>query len=247
MRRRSLLAIGLGIYAGALVVQAPATLVDAGLQRASSGRLRLAQAQGTIWAGAGLIEIRDAGSRNAIAENIAWRVMPESMWRGRLVCEIGLERTARHFPLSASLSKIEIADAEIDLPAEALAFAEPRLKPLRLSGDVLLHAANLSIGRDGMLGNATLQWRSAGSAFSPVSPIGSYELRLDGQGNTVHATLSTLQGPLQLDGSGSWTTGRNPEFQATVRVPPQYQEQFAPLLRLISVQREEGRFELQLK
>ena len=46
MRRRSLLAIGLGIYAGALVVQAPATLVDAGLQRASSGRLRLAQAKG---------------------------------------------------------------------------------------------------------------------------------------------------------------------------------------------------------
>ena len=98
-----------------------------------------------------------------------------------------------------------------------------------------------------MLGTVTLQWRAAGSAFSPVSPIGSYEPRLDGQGNTVQATLSTFQGPLQLDGSGSWATGRKLEFQATVRVPPQYQEQLTPLLRIISVQRDEGSFELQLK
>ena len=247
MRRRGLFAIGFSVFAAGLIVQAPATLVDAELQRASNGRLRLAQAQGTIWAGSGLIEIRDVGGRNAIAKDIAWRVLPESLWRGRLVCEVELERATRRFPIAASLTTIEIANAEIDLPAAALAFAEPRLKPLKLSGDVLLRTTNLSIGRDGMLGTVTLQWRAAGSAFSPLSPIGSYELRLDGQGNTVRATLSTLQGPLQLDGSGSWTTGRKPEFQATVRVPPQYQEQLTPLLRIISVQRDEGSFELQLK
>ena len=230
MRRRSLLAIGFGVYAVAAIVQAPATLVDAGLERASNGRLRLAQAQGTIWAGAGLIEIRDAGNRNAIAKDIAWRVLPESLWRGRLVCEVELERTAQRFLVAVSLSKIEMTSAEITLPAAALAFAEPRLKPLRLSGDVLLKTQPLSIGRDGILGKAALQWRAASSAFSPVSPMGSYELRLDGQGNTVLAMLATLQGPLQLDGSGSWTTGRKPEFQATARVPPEYREQLTPLL-----------------
>ncbi|MBI3529675.1 MAG: type II secretion system protein N [Betaproteobacteria bacterium] len=247
MRRWSLFATGLGIYAAALVIQAPATLVDAGLQQASNGRLRLAQAQGTIWAGAGQLEIRDLGSRNAIAKDIAWRVLLESLWRGRLVSEVELDRAARRFPITATLSKFEIANADINLPAAALAFAEPRLKPLRLSGDVLLHTTNLSIGRDGLLGNVTLQWRAAGSAFSPVSPIGSYELRLDGQGNTVHALLSTLQGPLRLDGSGSWANGGNAAFQATVRVPPQYREQLTPLLRMISVQRDEGSFELQFK
>jgi len=106
---------------------------------------------------------------------------------------------------------------------------------------------NLTVGRDGMLGNDALQWRAAGSAFSPVSPLGSYELRLDGQGKAGLAALSTSQGPLQLDGSGSWTTGRNPEFQVTARVPPPYREQLSPLLRLISVQRDEGTFDLQLK
>ena len=247
MMRWSLAAVGLGTYVAALVAMAPGTLVDAGLQRASSGRLRLAQAQGTIWAGAGLIEIRDASGRNAIARDVSWRVLPESLLRGRLVCDVGLDRAARRFTVAASLSKFEIANAEINLPAAALAFAEPRLMPLRLSGDVLLQTTNLSIGRDGMLGNVMVQWRAAGSAFSPVSPIGSYELRLDGQGSIVRAVLTTLQGPLQLDGSGSWTNGGNPEFHATVRVPPQFQEQFTPLLRMISVQRDEGSFELQLK
>lgn len=247
MKRWSLAAVGLGTYVAVLVATAPGTLVDAGLQRASHGRLRLAQAQGTIWSGEGLIEIRDVGGRNAIARDISWRVLPESLLRGRLVCEVALDRAARRFPVTISFSQVELANAEFNFPAAVLALAEPRLKPLRLSGDVLLRATNLVIGRDGMLGNVTLQWRTAGSAFSPVSPIGSYELRLDGQGKMVRAVLSTLQGPLQLDGSGSWTNGRAPEFLVTARVPPQHQEQLTPLLRMISVQRDEGSFELQLK
>jgi general secretion pathway protein N len=149
--------------------------------------------------------------------------------------------------MALSPSKIEVPNAEFDLPAAALAFAEPRLKPLRLSGDVHLRTADLTIGRDGMLGNITMQWRTAGSALSPVSPLGSYELRLDGQGSTVRALLRTLQGPVQLDGAGSWKNGRSPEFQVTIRVPPQHQEQLTPLLRMISIQRDEGSFELQLK
>src|SRR5512147_613221 len=102
MRRRSLLVIGIGLYAAVLIVRAPATLVDAGLQQASNGRLRLAQAQGTIWTGAGFIEFRDVNGRSAIATNVAWRVLPESLWRGRYVCEIDLERPDRRFRIAAS-------------------------------------------------------------------------------------------------------------------------------------------------
>ena len=247
MKRWVLAAIGIGIYLATLIATAPGTLIDAGLQQASNGRLRIAQAQGTIWAGEGLIEIRDVGGRNAIARDVSWRVLPQSLWRGRLVCEVALDRAARRFPVTMSLSQFEVANADINFPAAVLALAEPRLKPLRLSGDVLLHTTSLSVGHGGIRGDAVLQWHTAGSAFSPVSPIGSYELRFDGQGKSVHALLSTLQGPLQLDGSGSWTNGRKAEFQATVRVPQEHREQLAPLLRIISVQRDEGTFELQLK
>jgi general secretion pathway protein N len=247
MRRRHLLAIGIGIFATGLLVWAPATIVDAQLKRATDGRLRLSQAQGTIWAGSGLLELRDVRGSNAIAKDFAWRVLPDSLWRGRLVCEVTLENQGRPFLVSATISKVSITNAEINLPAAAMALAEPRLKPLKLSGNVALRTTNVAMGTGEMLGNVTLQWRNAGSAFTPVSPIGSYELQLNGEGKSASAMLSTLQGPLQLDGSGAWTIGQNPQFQATVRVPPQYQEQFTPLLRLISVQRDQDTFELQLK
>lgn len=240
-------AVGLGAYALALIATAPATLADAGLQGASDGRLRLAEARGTLWSGSGQIEIRDAGGRTGIAKSVAWRMAPESLLRGHLVCEVGLEQAARRFPVTIALSRIELANADISLPAAVLGLGVPKLAPLGLTGEVLIHVAGLSIARDGVKGNATLQWRAAGSALTPVSPLGDYELRFEGEGTTVHAFLRTLEGPLRLEGKGSWTQGGSPAFLAMAHVPPQHQQQLAPLLQLIAVERGAGSFELQLK
>jgi general secretion pathway protein N len=246
MKRWSLLAIGLGAYALGLIATAPATLVDAGVQGASDGRLRLAEAQGTLWSGSGQLEIRDTGGRTGVAKSLAWRVLPASLLRGHLICEVELDQSVRRFPVTISLSRIELANADISLPAAALGLGVPKLAPLELTGEVQLQVSSLSIGHSATRGSATLQWRAAGSALSPVSPLGDYELRLEGEGPAVRATLHTLQGPLRLDGKGSWTHGDSPAFLAMARVPPQYQQQLAPLLRLIAVERGDGRFELQL-
>jgi general secretion pathway protein N len=246
VNRWTLLAIGLGAYALALVATAPATLVDAGLQHASGGRLRLTEAQGSLWSGAGQVEVRDTGGRTGVAMRLAWRVVPESLLRGHVVCEVGLEQATRRFPVTISLSRVELANADISLPAVVLGLGVPKLAPLGLTGDVRVHVASLSIARDGMNGHATLHWLAAGSALTPVSPLGDYEVRFDGEGMKVNALLSTVSGPLRLDGKGSWTQGDRPAFLAMASVPPQHREQLAPLLRLIAVERGEGRFELQL-
>jgi general secretion pathway protein N len=240
-------AVGLGAYILALIATVPATLVDAGLQRASHDRLRLAEARGTLWSGSGQIEIRDKNGRTGVARSVAWRVVPESLLRGNLVCDVELEQATRRFPVTVSLSRIELANADISLPAAALGLGVPELALLELTGEVFLQVSSLSIGRNATRGNATLQWRAAGSALSSVSPLGDYELRLEGEGPAVRVTLHTLQGPIQLDGTGSWMHGGRPAFLATARVPPQHQLQLAPLLRLIAVERGEGSFELQLK
>jgi general secretion pathway protein N len=211
------------------------------------GRLRLAEAQGTLWSGAGQIEIRDTGGRTGVAKGFAWVVRPASLLRGHLVCEVELDQAAKRFPVTISFSRIELAGADINLPAAVLGLAAPKLAALRPTGDARLHVENLSVGRSGMQGNATLQWLAAGSALTSVSPLGDYEFRLQDEGATVHASLRTLQGPLQLDGKGSWAKGGPPVFLATARIPPQHQEQLAPLLRLVAVERGDGSFELQVK
>ncbi len=241
-------ASGLGVFAAALIaaliVLAPATLIDARLERASDGRLRLAQAQGSLWSGAGWIEIRDTHGSAGVAGRLAWRVLPGSLMRAHLVAEVELDQAARPFPVTLSLSRIQIADAGINLPAAALGLGMPRLAPLRLSGDVLVKISHLSVERGRMEGDATLRWRAAGSALTPLSPLGDYEVRFKALGSALHAALSTLEGPLQLEGKAIWSNGAPPSFVATARVPAQHREQLAPLLRLIAVERGAGSFEL---
>ena len=247
MKRRTLAAALGAAYALALIATAPATLIDARLQRASDGRLRLAEAHGTLWSGTGQLEIRDARGRSGVAKALAWRLRPGALLRARLVYEIELDQGSRPFPVTIFGSRIELADAHINLPATALGYLVPKLAPLGLTGEVNLQISNLSIGRSATQGSATLQWRNAGSALSPVSPLGEYELRLAGDGPAVRVTLATLQGPLQLDGQGSWGNGRQSVFLATAQMPPQFQQRLAPFLRLIAVERGDGSFELRLK
>lgn len=246
MKRWHLLAIGLGTFAIALIATAPASLIDGALERASQGRLRLAQAQGSLWSGSGQIELRDNAGQTGIARSVSWRVRPESLLRARLVCEVELEHSGARFPVTFSPSAIEIANADLNLPAAVLALGLPELAPLGLTGDVLIHVASLSIAQDAVDGNATLQWRDAGSTLSPVSPLGDYEMRLDGEGAMVHAYLRTIRGTLHLEGKGSWTRGARPEFLAMAQVPAEHQKQLSPLLRLIAVERGQGKFELQI-
>lgn len=236
-----------GFFALALTATAPATLLDAHLQDASEGRLRLAEARGTLWSGAGLIEIRDERGRAGLARPVTWRFMPLGLMRSRLAYEVELERGSRPFPVTLTWSGIELADADISLPAIALGQAAPRLAVLGLTGDLHLQIPALAIGRGGVRGNATMQWRNAGSALSPVSPLGDYELRIAADGVAIRTVLRTLQGPLQLDGNGLSTSDGQSGFRATARMSAEQQPQLAPFLRLIAVERADGSFELQFK
>ncbi len=247
MKRIPILAVGLVVYTLAIIITAPATLMDTALQHISQGKLRLVQAQGTLWSGTGQLEIRDTSGRTGVAQSLVWRMQPTSLLRGHLVYLLNLAQSTQPVTVTVSASQIEIADADINLPATVLGLAIPKLAPLGLSGDILLHVANLSVASDRMQGNTTLQWHDAGSTFTTVSPLGDYELTLNGDGTTTHALLRTLQGPLKLDGKGTWANGDKPNFLATAQVPPQQQQQLDPLLRLIAVARGAGSYELQLK
>lgn len=247
MRRGGFIALGVGAYALGLLLSAPATLIDARLERFAEGRVRLSAARGTVWSGSAQLEIRDPARRTAVAKRVGWRLRPYALLRGALHYDIRFEDAAAHFPMKISRSRIEVADADVRLPAASLGHGAPKLAALELQGDVALHVTRLVFERNGVHGNASLQWRSAGSAFTPVSPLGDYELSLVGTGPEIRGSLRTLQGPLQLDGQGSWKNGANPVFEGTARVPLRYREQLANLLRLIAVERGDGTYALQLK
>lgn len=247
MKRRSVVAAGLGIYALALLAWAPATLVDGMLQRVSGSLLRVAEAEGTLWSGSGQLEFRAKDGRAVASRHVAWQLQSRALATLRLAYLIELDRNSHPFPVTISWSRIELADADLSLPAAALAAGLPKLALLGLSGEVTMHVPQLSIQRDAMQGSASFQWRGASSALTPVSPLGDYELNLQQDGSAVNAKLRTLQGPLQLAGQGDWMAGNRPVFFATAQMPPELRPRLAPFLRLVAVERGDGSFGWQLK
>ena len=253
MTGRKPLGIGAGawafaflVYVAVLAATAPATLIDAGLRQATEDRLRVTDASGSLWSGMGRLEARDADGRERIGEKVAWRVRPASLLSARLVCDVRLAQSSAPFRAEISPASVTIGEADLAVPAAMLGLVAPRLAPLKLAGELRLRVQNLAIGRGGLEGGMTLQWNRASSALTPISPLGSYELGITAAGGSGEVRLSTLSGPLQLDGSGSWTKDRPLELLATARMPPDVRPQLAPLLRLIAVERPDDVFDLQL-
>lgn len=242
-----LLAAGVGVYAIALIAMAPATLADLALRQATGERMRLAGARGTLWSGSGQVEVRDAMGRTALSKPLAWRLRPSHALHGELASELVLQPGSPPAWLIATWAKLELADAELSVPGAALALASPTLAALEPMGNVRLIVPSLSLERGATRGNATLRWLSAGSARAPVFPLGDYEVRIEAKGAAAAGTLTTLRGPLQLRGEGSWSNGRAPVIAAVAEVPGELREQLAPFLRLIAVERGDGSFELQLR
>lgn len=109
--------------------------------------------------------------------------------RAKLVFDVDVKETAKHFPLTVSFSLIEVEGADISVPATALAVAAPKLAPLALTGELYLHVAHLTLDRAHLVGKALVRWPSAGSALTRVSPLGSYEMHVESAGTAFRASL----------------------------------------------------------
>lgn len=247
MTRGRLLAFGAGVYVLALLALAPASLIDAALRDASAGRLRVAEAQGSLWSGRGEIEVRDGRGDSALSRPLSWRLRPAALMLARLGFVVTLDGSSAPFPLTLSWSRAEVTDARFSLPASALANALPKLGPFGLGGDVDVQISRVAITGDVVRGGASVQWRGASSALTPVAPLGDYQFRFDGDDGDVHTSLRTLHGPLQLDGHGDWAQGGRPQFLAVAQMSPAARQQLAPFLRLVAVERADGSFEWRLK
>lgn len=245
---RQILASGgvvLAAYVLFLVVLAPATLLDAGLQRASDGKLRLAQAQGSLWSGNGVLEVRDQSGKRGVGKDLSWAWQPRALLHGQFGLLVNLDHAAHPFPIQVSAHGVELSNVDFSLPASALGVAVPRLAPLGLRGELAIHIAKLASMNEAFAVDGLVTWKDAGSALTAVAPLGTYVLRVDSNAGRLSANLRTSSGPLQLDGSGSSRDGDPLELSVNARVDARHRTQLVPLLRLIAIERGNGEFALQ--
>jgi general secretion pathway protein N len=232
-----------GIVVGtlaALLLFAPARWLAAAVERAAAGHVALLEPRGTVWNGSARLVLmggRGSADSAALPQRLAWQLRPR--WNGvaaRLQAEccmaqpVPLELRARIGGASLQLGRLDSR-----WPATLLAGLGTPWNTVQLEGELLMATQGLSVewteGRLAMSGRAELVARDLSSRLSTLRPMGSYRITLQG-GATPTLRLDTLEGPLQLAGSGQWV-GSRLRFTGEARAEPEREAALSNLLNII--------------
>lgn len=210
--------------AAATVAWAPASWLAQAVASATGDRVQLADARGTVWSGTAVLLLSGGpGSRDASA-------LP-----GRLRWDIGLSQAFSpqlrvHHPCCQETPAIlglraGIGTLGLTLPAQPgglgawpaawLAGLGTPFNTLQMSGTIRASTSGAALqwaeGRLMMQGSVQLEFADVSSRIVAVDTLGSYRVVLAGgaaQPDAPVLTLQTIQGPLQLSGTGRWTGAR---------------------------------------
>lgn len=224
----------------ALIAFAPAHWLAGAVQRASAGQVVLNQPRGTVWNGsAQLLLTGGAGSNDAAAlpSRLEWRLRPA--WGGLRIELLAACCTPQPLALQARLrwggAQVTIGDTQAHWPAALLAGLGTPWNTLQIEGDLQLATQGLSVewieGRLAIAGQAELTAQRLSSRLSTLRPMGSYRISLLG-GATPTLQLDTLEGSLQLRGSGQWV-GSRLRFSGEASAAPEREAALSNLLNII--------------
>jgi len=233
-----------GLVAALVVVVAfaPASLVDAAAARASLGRVRLADATGSIWRGAGRLVIADPAAGDAQAAvaagfalpgAITWRLRPLPLLFGLVDASLAIDAMGEPVDISGNPTEMRVGAGRLDLPSVDLARLGSPWNTIRPSAALSLQWQSLAIRRGVLDGRVVAELRDAASAMTPVRPLGSYRIVVNGDGRDVSLSLSTLSGPLRIAGDGNWERRRGLRFVAQAHAEGAERARLQSLLSLI--------------
>ncbi len=224
----------------AMVVFAPAHWLTQVVTHATNGQVLLQQTRGTVWTGtAQLVLTGGAASqdRAALPGHVDWKLRPT--WTGLRVqlnaaCCTPAPLQAQVFARWSGM-RIAVADGQSQWPAALLTGLGTPWNTLQPQGQLALQTQGLeatwAAGRMVLAGQAQLDARAMSSRLSTLRPMGSYRLALQG-GDVPTLTLSTLDGHLQLSGTGQWV-GQRLRFAGEASASPEREAALSNLLNII--------------
>ncbi len=206
-------------YACMLLVTAPASLLDALIQRITHERLSLSNCQGTIWHGRATPVLHMGKDSIMALQTLHWHIRVQALLLAKLKADLGWDNTDFVTPMEITLSydSIILNNVLLQLPAKVIGELSPYLKPAQFSGNLTIESHQISYIDSRLQGNATAKWIQAGSAMSAVHPLGDYQIDISASQDKLRVTLSTQRGALMLGGQGGWSPSQKFHFIGTAR------------------------------
>ncbi|MEA3119672.1 MAG: ral secretion pathway protein [Paraburkholderia sp.] len=219
-----------------LVVLLPAAWVTPQVARATQGHIHLIDPSGSVWRGSATLMLAagtDASAATALPGRVEWRTAFWPLLVGRARMQLR-ENDAMPEPviLDASFNGVTVSAGSIAVPAALLSGLGAPFNTLDLQGDAHVGWTQWHLIRGNVFGALTVTLDDVVSRISPVKPLGSYRVVLQAQGAESTLDLSTLKGPLLLDGHGAIARG-NTSFHGEASSTPQARDNLAGLLNLL--------------
>lgn len=224
----------------ALLLNAPARWLAAVVQQGAQGRVLLDDARGTVWNGTARLTLTGgAGSLDAatLPGRLSWRLRPS--WGG-LNAELNADccmQQAWQLSLRPRWggASLALVDSQSQWPAQWLTGLGTPWNTVQLEGQLSLSTHGLgaewAAGRLLLHGRAQLDALRLSSRLSTLKPMGSYRVLLQ-SGAAPSLSLSTLDGALQLSGTGQWVGGRL-RFEGVASAAPERLDALSNLLNII--------------
>jgi general secretion pathway protein N len=247
--------LGVVVAVATLLATAPATLVDWGLSQATGGRVRLADASGSIWSGQGRVVLVDIateaergnrGTRRGatslagvvIPGTIRWHISALPLLVGRLQANASHESMATPVTLTGTTARLQGTGGSLQLPNVNLARLGSPWTTVRPTASLGVTWQPFVLEHGRFIGQATLELRDVASALTPVRPLGAYRISIDGTGASSRIEMSSIEGPLRLSGDGTWTPRAGLRFTAYAQADEPERQRLQSLLGLLG--RREG-------
>ena len=235
-------ALGGALLGGLLTaaLYAPATWLAAVVQSATAGQVLLQEARGTLWNGSARLVLtggKDSRDHTSLPTRLNWTLRP-----GLGSASVTLQSDCcTSTPVLAQLAPgwnamtLRLKDSAIELPADMLAGLGTPWNTVALQGQLRLSTAGLALqyraGRATSQGLTRLEALAVSSRLSPLRPLGSYRLDIQG-GDNAQLHLTTLNGDLQLSGQGQWV-GSRMHFNGEASASPEREAALSNLLNIL--------------
>jgi general secretion pathway protein N len=227
-----------GVISSGLVLLArlPAAWIAPQFARATQGHVNLIDPAGSLWHGSATLMLaagNDASGSTLLPGRIVWRTAFWPLFIARVRMEMRqTEAMPDPVTVEATLRGANVSAGAIVVPASLLAGLGAPFNTLDLDGKVRLAWTPWRMFGADAFGRMTVSLADMSSRVSLVKPLGTYQVVLQAQGASSTLDLSTLKGPLMLDGHGTFSR-TSASFQGTASATPEQRDNLAGLLNLL--------------
>lgn len=235
---------GLGGLVLAMLVGAPARWLGNALRHATQQRVLLQDERGTFWSGSATLALGggpDSKGQRSLPGRVSWRW--GLAWPG-LSLQLSAdcctpEPLQWHLLALGGGLQLRLQDQQSSWPMALLSGLGAPWNTLEAEGQLHWQSKGLQLqwqqNRLHWQGHTEVRVQQLTSRLSTLRPMGSYRIALQGTVSGTpepELTLSTLHGPLQLQGKGQWN-GQRLSFTGEAWAEEGSEETLANLLNII--------------